>query len=329
MSEPKAPRYNRDPAQPGFGAADLAMLGVITIWAVTNVFAKRSLAEIQPMAFVIARFLLAVPVLMGWVFLRHGVVVPRRRDWGTFLLAGATGFALYNVFYTLGISQTSAFSASLIQSTAPLFTLLLARALGIERVTPAQWIGVGIAMTGVIIFMSDKMIQRAEAHPFGDVLTLIAAVLFAVYGILNQRLSVTYGSAVTTAWCLAIGGILLLPVCIGPALAQEWGTVSAIAWFGVFAAAWGSMVIAYNLWAWAVHRGGVGRTVPYFFLWPILTGVVSAIIAGETFGPVKVFGAGLVMIGTAAVRIIGGRMAARDARRKAALTIEDGTQPAG
>jgi drug/metabolite transporter (DMT)-like permease len=305
------------------------MLGVIVIWAVTNVFAKRALAEVEPFAFIGARFVLAVPVLMGWVFLRHGVTVPKRRDWGTFLLAGATGFALYSVFYTLGINQTSAFSASLIQSIAPLFTLLLARAMGIERVTPAQWLGVGIAMTGVLIFMSDKLVQQTEAHPFGDLLTLTAAALFAVYGILNQRLSVTYGSAVTTAWCLAIGGALLLPVCIGPALAQDWGSISGVAWFGIFAAAWGSMVIAYNLWAWAVHRGGVGRTVPYFFLWPIVTGIVSAMIAGERFGPVKIIGAGLVMVGTAAVRVIGGKLAARDARKRAGLAIEDGTQPAG
>ncbi|MFM9108185.1 MAG: DMT family transporter [Chloroflexota bacterium] len=312
----------------GFGAADLAMLGVITLWAVTNVMAKRSLAEIAPFAFIMARFTLAAPVLMALVFLRQGATVPHRRDWGTFLLAGAAGFSLYNIFYTLGIDQTSAFSASLIQSTAPLFTLLLARALGIERVTPAQWLGVGIAMTGVVIFMSDKMIERAEAHPFGDLLTLAAAALFAVYGILNQRLSVTYGSGVTTAWCLAIGGVLLLPVCLGPALRQDWSALSPAAWAGVLMAAFGSMVIAYSLWAWAVHRGGVGRTIPYFFLWPILTGVISAAVAGERFGPVKVIGAGLVMAGTAAVRIIGGRLAARDARRQAAATVENGADPA-
>ncbi|MGI9253579.1 MAG: DMT family transporter, partial [Thermomicrobiales bacterium] len=203
------------PERPGFGAADLAMIGVIMIWAMTNVFARISLVEIDPFAFIMGRFVLATPVLLGWVFVRHGVRLPERRDWGTFLLAGATGFAFYNVLYTLGISQTSAFSASLIQSTAPLFTLLLAKALGIERVTPVQWLGVGVAMMGVMVFMGDKVIERGAENPLGDVLMLAAAGLFAVYGILNQRLSAAYGSGATTAWCLAIGGALLAPLCIG------------------------------------------------------------------------------------------------------------------
>jgi drug/metabolite transporter (DMT)-like permease len=306
------------PQRSGFGAADLAMLAVITIWAITNVFAKRALDEIEPFAFIMGRFVLAVPVLLAMVALRSGLSIPARRDWGMFLLSGAAGFALYNVFYTLGIDQTSAFSASLIQSIAPVFTLLLATWLGVERVAAIQWVGVGVALLGVVVFMGDKLVAAVDAHPFGDLLTLTAAFLFALYGIVNQRLSATYGSGVTTALSLAIGGVLLLPIGLGPMLAQEWSGLSPAAWLGIFSAAWGSMVIAYNLWAWAVHKGGVGRTVPYFFLWPILTGVFSAMITGERFGPLKLLGAGLVLGGTALVRVIGGQLAARDARRTAA-----------
>jgi O-acetylserine/cysteine efflux transporter len=67
------------------------------------------------------------------------------------------------------------------------------------------------------------------------------------------------------------------------------------------------MLVAYTLWAWAIARRGIGRTVPYLFLIPIATAVLAALILGEQFGAVKIGGAGLVLVGTALVRLLGGR----------------------
>jgi hypothetical protein len=38
-----------------------------------------------------------------------------------------------------------------------------------------------------------------------------------------------------------------------------------------------SMLLAYTPWAWGIVRSGVGRTVPYLFLVPIVSGVAAAI----------------------------------------------------
>ncbi|MFM9108184.1 MAG: DMT family transporter [Chloroflexota bacterium] len=303
---------------PGLDIADAAMLTVIVIWALSNVFSKTSLGEISPLAFVFARVGLAAPALFAFVAIREGIPLPAREDWGKFLLAGASGYGLYNLLYILGIDLSSAFSVALLLSLGPVFTLLLAAALRVERVTPVQWAGVAVATLGVAVFVSDKLHARLEYHPLGDLLIVAGAALFAVYSLVTRPLVRSYGAAATTAWSLLVGFVVLAPFSLGPFLRQEWGGLSPAAWFGLLFAAFGSLLVAYNLWAWAIERRGVSRTVPYLFMLPVLTGICSAAITGERFGPLKLAGAVLVLGGTAMVRLLGGWAAARSVRRAAA-----------
>lgn len=60
------------------------------------------------------------------------------------------------------------------------------------------------------------------------------------------------------------------------------------------------------MWAWAIERRGVGRTVPFLYLVPIATGVLAALFLGERFGPVKVAGGLLVLLGVGLVRASAG-----------------------
>jgi O-acetylserine/cysteine efflux transporter len=301
----------------GFDVADAAMLTVIVIWALSNVLSKTSLAEISPMAFIFARVGMAAPALFAYVAIRQGIPVPDRADWGQFLLAGASGYGLYNLLYIYGIDLSSAFSVALLLSLGPVFTLLLAAVLRIERVTPVQWVGVAVATLGVAVFVSDKLAGGMEYHPLGDLLIVVGAALFAVYSLVTRPLVGKYGAPATTAWSLLVGFAVLAPFAIGPFIRQQWTGLSAAAWIGLLFAAFGSLLVAYNLWAWAIERRGVARTVPYLFVLPVLTGVFSALMTGERFGPRKVLGAALVLGGTAIVRVIGGRLAARSGRRSA------------
>ena len=312
--------------QNGFDIADAAMLTVIVIWALSNVFSKTSLSEISPLAFVFARVGLAAPVLFAWVALRQGITVPDRADWGQLVLAGASGYGLYNVLYILGIDMSSAFSVALLLSLGPVFTLLLAAVLRIEQVTRIQWIGVAVATLGVGVFVSDKLVGGMEYHPIGDLLIVAGAALFAVYSLVTRPLVGKYGAAPTTAWSLLVGFVVLAPFAIGPFIRQEWIGLSPAAWVGLLFAAFGSLLIAYNLWAWAIQRRGVARTVPYLFMLPVVTGVFSALITGERFGPLKLLGAARVLGGAAIVRVIGGRLIVKDARRAAAASLAPAKQ---
>jgi drug/metabolite transporter (DMT)-like permease len=299
----------------GLDAADGAMLVVTLVWAFNNVSSKIALAQFAPLAFVLARLAIAAAVAFPLVALQKRLVAPERRDWARIVGVGALGFAAYNALFIVGLDRTSAFSVALLLSLGPVFTLLFAALIGIERVGPAPWAGVVVALLGVAVFVSDKLVAGTGFSPAGDAIIVLAAACFAGYSLASRPLVVRYGPAATSAWTLLAGFVVLVPVAWRPAAAQDWAALSLGAWGALVYAAVFSLLLAYILWTWAIARRGVGRTTPYLFLLPMLTGVISAILTGERFGPTKLAGAVLILAGTAIVRVIGGRWVARHAGR--------------
>ncbi|MER3485615.1 MAG: hypothetical protein C4345_06255, partial [Chloroflexota bacterium] len=173
--------------------ADGAMLLVATIWAGNNVLTKSILNQrLSPYSYVALRFLIVAVVLFGWLGWRKAQLRIRREDVPKFVLTGLTGYAAYNLLFIVGLAHTSAFSAAIIVSLGPVFTLLIASAMKLERIRPVQWLGVACALLGTAVFVGNKLAMGKPAT--GDALNLLAAACFAVYGLATRSVVRTYGS---------------------------------------------------------------------------------------------------------------------------------------
>jgi drug/metabolite transporter (DMT)-like permease len=281
--------------------ADLVMLIVVTVWAGNNVLTKSALGEsISARTYVFLRLLIVTALLFGLLgFRRQSLAIPQA-GYGRFLLAGISGYAAYNLLFVLGLARTSAFSAAILVATAPVITLLLAAALRIEQVRARQWIGVLVAFAGVAIFVGEKLLNGRPAS--GDGLNLLAAVAFAVYGLTTQDLVREYGAQVTTAWSVLIGLLAALPFTLPAVMDERWEALQWRGWIAVLYAAVLSMLLAYTLWSWAIGRRGAGRTVPYLFLIPIITGILAMIFLDDTIGRYQLIGGGFALTGVALAR---------------------------
>ena len=223
-----------------------------------------------------------------------------RSDWGLFALAGLTGYTLYQLGFILGLSRTSPFSSSLLIAMVPLFTVLILAVMG--EPTPLQgWVGLGVALVGVALFLLDKRGSSAGTL-LGDLLSIGAAVSFAVYGIITRPLVRKYPAETYTAWSVLAGTVPLLLVSLPDALRQDWQAVSLPGWFSIVYLAIFPVYIAYILWNYAIARRGVAKASSFGLLVPVVAGLLSAIFFGEPFGPLKLFGAGLVLAGLIIVR---------------------------
>lgn len=295
-------RFKLSPdGQSTFDIADVVMLTVVTVWAGNNVLTKSALGEsISPRVYVFLRLLIVAVLLFGLLGLRRQDISIQRVDYGRFLLAGVSGYAAYNMLFVLGLARTSAFSAAILVATAPVITLLLAAALRIERVRPRQWTGVAIAFTGVTVFVGEKLLNGRPAS--GDALNLLAAVAFAIYGLTTQDLVRGYGAQVTTAWSVLIGLVAVLPFTLPAMMDEQWDTLQWRGWIAVLYAAVLSMLAAYTLWSWAIGRRGAGRTVPYLFLIPVITGVLAMVFLDDAIGRYQLIGAGFALTGVGLAR---------------------------
>jgi len=281
---------------------ELAQLTVVMLWASTFVVAKAAFSEVSPLAFLFARFVimvaLAFTVLL--VLQRGAGRWVERSDWGLFVLAGLTGYTLYQLGFILGLSRTSPFSSSLLIAMVPLFTVLILAVRG--EPTPLQgWVGLGVALVGVALFLLDKR-GASVGTLLGDVLSIGAAVAFAIYGIITRPLVRKYPAETYTAWSVLAGTVPLLLVSLPDALRQDWHTVSLSGWLSIVYLAIFPVYIAYILWNYAIARRGVAKASSFGLLVPIVAGLLSAIFVGEPFGPLKLLGAGLVLAGLVIVR---------------------------
>ncbi|MGO8951011.1 MAG: DMT family transporter [Ktedonobacterales bacterium] len=304
MSQPieKSQRSDRPAVGPLWSyAPEVAQFVVVSLWASTFLVTKAVFAEISPLAFAFVRFALMTVLAFAILAVRSHGRFPaiHRSDLPRFLAAGLTGYTLYQLGFVLGLDRTSPFSSSLLIAMVPFFTMVFLT-LGGERPPRNAWLGLAVGLTGVVLFLADKV--GSPGSLVGDALSLGAAVSFAVYVLVNRPLVRTYPPEAYTAYALLAGTIPLLVISTPAALAQNWEAISFWGWVSIIYMVVLPVYVAYMLWNWAIARRGAAAATSLSLLVPILSGLFSVLLFGETFGFLKLLGAACVLAGLLIVR---------------------------
>lgn len=296
---------SQDPSPSVFGniAPELAQSAVVIMWASTFVVTKAAFAVVSPWGIIFSRFLVMMVLAFAVLLIkeRAASLWIERADLGRFIVSGLAGFTFYQLGFTFGLNYTSPFSSSLLIAMVPLITVLILAIMG--EPTPRQgWLGLGVALVGVAIFLLDKR-GAGTGNLLGDILSIGAAIAFAVYGIVNRPLVQKYPTATYSAWTLMAGAIPLLLISLPAAIEQDWGSLDGVVWLSILYLGILPVYVAYILWNFAIARRGVAKATTFSLLVPIVAGVLSFLLLGEPFGPQKLFGAALVMAGLVIVRL--------------------------
>jgi drug/metabolite transporter (DMT)-like permease len=225
-------------------AIDLGLVFVIVVWGFSPSVFKFALSELTPLAFVFVRFVLLciVAILaLAWRGARGGSAWRVRwRDWPLLIVSGLSGYGIYQLFYMVGLAHTRIFDSSLLIATVPVWTAIVLVALRLERVSWLQWTGIMMSLAGVGWFLLEAQSANPSSAPgaaltptdilFGNALTLVAALLFAVYGIVNRPLGARYSPPELMCYTLIIGTLALAPFGIPAVMAQDWSKVSLGVW---------------------------------------------------------------------------------------------------
>jgi O-acetylserine/cysteine efflux transporter len=284
-----------------FDLGDGAMLFVALVWAGNNVLAKSVLGErIDAYPYVFLRFVVVASGMFLWLGVKRQNLHVDRADYGQFILTGITGHGAYNLLFAVGLSHTSAFAAAILVSLGPVFSMIFATILGIDQVRAVQWFGVACAFAGVALFMGEKLFNNGLAA--GGIYNLLGAIVFAIYGLATRPIVKKYGSPVVTLWSSVIGLASVAPFTLHKTIDQDWSRIGVHGWVAVLYAGIMSLLVGYTLWGWAIERRGIARTVPFLYVVPIATGILSVIFLDESIDAYKIGGAALVLAGVTLAR---------------------------
>ncbi len=262
--------------------AYLVLLATLVLWSGNWVVARAVRDDISPGIATAGRLLIVIALLGPWCWrgLREPLGRFTRRDWQVLAALGFTGGGLHLACQWLGLHYTSATSAVLYLSTAPVFILLLARPLLGERIAPRQWLGVLISFLGVaLIGMQGELV--APTFNRGDLLALLSMAMWGSYTVvLRLRRDALDTPQYLTLLCAA-GLMFMLPWVAWEFSGGAKVTLTPTGALGVLYSAIGSLLLAYAGWSYVVTRLGAARAGATMHLMPAIGVGLAALFLGE------------------------------------------------
>lgn len=301
-------------------------------WATLPIVLKIVVNVLDPITLTWFRFLVAAVFTAGWLRLRGGLRGPAlgfgglgRRGWLMLLVAALMLVGNY-VFYLLGVQHTTPANAQLLIQLAPLLMALGGIWVFGERFGTGQWLGLALLVAGMALFFADQLAGAAQApgYVLGASLVVVAALVWAVYALLQKQLLVRLGSARILLFIYATASVVLLPFAAPAALLQldaaHWGLLLFCAF---------NTIGAYGAFAEALAHWEASRVSAVIATTPLLcigaAWVVAALwpqwLAPERITPLGWAGAALVVAGSAAASLLGQARRART-RAGAAAAVE-------
>lgn len=270
--------------------AHLLALFTVAIWGITFISTKVLLDYFSAAEIMFIRFLLGWLALWGWCLGRRlsrpkteisRVAWKSAAFWRRELLlagAGLTGVTLYFLFENLSLNYTYASNASMIVSASPVFVALFAHFFTRgEKVGPAFFAGFAAAMLGIgLIGYSGNTMLRL--NPLGDILALLAAVMWGLYAVFIKKIS-PYGLEVVTVTrkTFFYGLLFLLPALWITGFSYDIHTLTAAladraVWmsvlFNLLFLGLAASALCYATWTYAVEKLGATRSSAYIYLIP-------------------------------------------------------------
>jgi drug/metabolite transporter (DMT)-like permease len=274
---------------------------LILVWGANFSVQKEVFRALSPGGFLFVRYLIMPVAATALLLWRYGRAWPRlpRADMLALLKLGIAGHLLHVGLVTYGIHWSTAFSSSLILACGPVFTLLILRWKGIETLTRAQVAGVGVAVLGVLLFLSDKLLGAQWRASGGDLVLLVAAFFFSAYTVAAKPLIERHGGVVVMAYATLLGAVPVLLLSLPAGLKVDWASVPLAIWAGLLWAVVLSAFAGWIVWGWVNAVRGVARTAPLMYLMPPVAGLVAWWVTGEGYGAIKLLGAAVTLIGVA------------------------------
>jgi len=280
---------------------------VAVIWGLCFVVIQASLPGAPPLLLAGLRTVIGGGVLVGWMVFTRGSAAGRGR--GTVSappdarhpclpsLPLLLTLALTNATLALGAmylaaGRTEASIASILAGSQPLLLAAAGVALFGERGSVQMFVGLAVAMTGVVLVATAS---TGAMDTEGIALASLAAIAPSIGTVVMRRLGATIDLLATTSAQFLLGGLMLLgaSAVLEGWSGSTWGltVVAETLLLGVLGTG-----LAYVAWFWLLGRMPLASLGAILFLVPVV-GVITGILAGDRLAPSALLGTMALLAG--------------------------------
>jgi len=264
-------------------------------WAGNYVFGKYVIAEITPYWITLFRWSLALFLLypvarqlespLDWMAVK--------KDWFLLTCMGVLGVIGYNIVLYSALAYTTATNAALVSAINPGLIVVFSVILFKERVSGLQWLGVSISLVGALVVLTGGDFTRIllAQYNFGDLLMVIAVLIWTFYTIIAKKLSTPPITATTVSTAIAV--LLMFPFAMFQEL--DTGKIGMLAITGILYMVVFPSVGSFIFWNMAVRDVGASKAGVFLNLMPVFTAMISVMLgehitSAQWIGGLLVFG---------------------------------------
>jgi drug/metabolite transporter (DMT)-like permease len=260
-----------------------------------TVASRFALAEADPASLAMLRY------VIGFLCLAPMALTATRprfrgRDLLPIAVLGIVQFGVLVWLLNFGLRFVPSGRAALIFAVFPLLTMLIAAALGEERMTGAKAAGVAATILGVALALGEKALGGAGGGWIGEAAVALSALCGATCAVLYRPYLRRYSTLPVGALAmLASVAFLAMPAAVGGFFAQaprfSAGTWAAIVFIGVSSGA------GYFLWLWALNHATPTKVTVFLALSPVTAMLLGAATLDEPVTATALAGLCLVALG--------------------------------
>lgn len=266
--------------------ADLLLVIVTLLAAISWMFSKEALAEFPPLLFVGSRFLLAGLLLA--VIGYKTMIRLSARQWRSSAAVGlvfgiAMSFWIMGLFHSTNLGE-GAFITSMAVVLVPPMGLLIFR----EPVARSTWIALPLALAGLALLSLRDGFQPEPSQGY----FFTAAVLFSLTFILNGRAAAHTPALALSAIQLSIVGLVALPISLATEVWPGAMSSTMVLWLGL------SVVIGtaarFLLQTYAQGLTSPAHAAVIMVIEPVWTAAIAAAWFDERMALAQVIGCSLI-----------------------------------
>ena len=289
---------HRKPLDAGAGGL---MVVLCLIWGLAQVNLKMAAADISPLMLIALRSGVAAVLVVLLMFIRREGLSIQDGTWRPGLLVAGL-FTLEFFLIGEGLRYTSASHMTVLLYTAPIFAALgLHLLMPSERLSRAQWFGIGLAFTGVAIaflFRPNHTQQNIDAADllYGDLLSLGAGIAWAATTVAVRCSRLAQVSAAQTLLYQLAGAFFLLTTAAF-LLEQTAIQFTALAWGSLIFQSLIVCFASYLAWFWLLKHYSASELGVFSFLTPIFGVALGVGLLEEQLEISFIIGAAFVIAG--------------------------------
>lgn len=271
-------------------------------WAGNMVMGRWLRDDLPPVALAYWRWVVALCCLLPLALPHLRSQWPiLRANWRPVVLLGVLGIGCYNTFAYLALQQTTATSASMLNSFIPAATIAMAFVFFGKRLTQAETSGVLVSMVGVTLLISHGDIQTLLGLHLnvGDLWMLGAVLVWGLYTVGLQWRPAGVAPMLMLAALMVVGLLVLTPLYAWELASGRHINLNAASLAGILYAGVFPGFVSYVFFNAGIAAVGPARGSLFIHLMPVFVTILSALLLGERPYWYHFVGIGLVFTGIA------------------------------